>query len=333
MNSKKFLMLAEDILSGITPGAEEYGMLSNLAPHDVFACLPGADMIRDYYFGRGVQLCTIVNGKSGRCTEDCNFCSQSAFSRTEAPAYSLMEKEDLQKVGRNAYETPISRYSIVTSGKRLPRKEVIAVAEALAELDQTRISTCASLGILDRQDFEVLKKAGVTRYHHNLETAESNFERMCTTHTYRERVDAILAAKEAGLSLCVGGVFGIGETDEQVLELALALRNLDVDAIPVNFLVPVKGTPAESYSKLTPLRCLKTISLFRYVLPDKDIIICGGREANLKELHSLIFYAGASGIMTQDYLTTTGRTLKDDLDMIDQLAFSTSERRGRGQGK
>jgi biotin synthase len=240
-----------------------------------------------------------------------------------------MEKADLQKIGRNAYETPISRYSVVTSGKRLPREELMAVAGALAELDQTRISTCASLGILESEDFQVLKKAGLTRYHHNLETAESHFKRMCTTHTYGERVDTILAARAEGLSLCVGGVFGIGETDEQVLELALALRNLDVDAVPVNFLVPIKGTAAESYSRLTPLRCLKIISLFRYVLPDKDLIICGGREANLKDLHPLIFYAGASGIMTQDYLTTAGRALKDDVDMIDQLGFFTRKRGGR----
>ena len=240
---------------------------------------------------------------------------------TAALLFAAGDRQDVS-LGMSALDNPVfdQRLHVV----------VIDVAEALAELDQARIRTCASLGILDRQDFEVLKKAGVTRYHHNLETAESNFERMCTTHTYRERVDAILAAKEAGLSVCAGGVFGIGETDEQVLELALALRDLDVDAVPVNFLVPIKGTPAESYSRLTPLRCLKIISLLRYVLPDKEIIICGGRENNLKDLHPLIFYAGASGIMTQDYLTTTGRALKEDLDMIDRLAFSTSVKRGKG---
>ena len=178
-----------------------------------------------------------------------------------------------------------------------------------------------SLGILDERDMETLKEAGVTRYHHNLETSKSYFRQMCTTHTYEERVDTIIAAKKAGLSVCAGAIFGIGETEEQILEAALALRDLDVDSVPINFLVPFEGTKTAESKDLTPLKCLKIISLFRYVLPDKEIIICGGREKNLQELHPLVFYAGANGIMTGDYLTTTGRSLKSDLEMLEKLCL------------
>ena len=182
---------------------------------------------------------------------------------------------------------------------------------------------------LKENDLNLLKRSGVTRYHHNLETSKSHFDRVCTTHTFEERVETIRAAKRSGLSVCAGGIFGIGESDRQILELALTLKALDVDAVPINFLVPVKGTSAEGMRNLTPLRCLKIISLFRHVLPDKEIIVCGGRKTGLKDLHPLVFYAGASGIMTGDYLTTSGRALDEDLEMIDQLGFAPREKRDR----
>ncbi|NQT73245.1 MAG: biotin synthase BioB [Chloroflexi bacterium] len=321
MDRRLLFTLAEDIINGYTPDIDEYKALAAIEEQDVFSLFAGADMIRDFHFGREIHLCCICNGKSGKCSEDCSFCSQSAFARTDVPVYPLMGKSELQQGGLWALNTPITRYSIVTSGKRLPKKEVASIAEALAELDGSKISTCASLGILDSLDFETLKKAGVSRYHHNLETAQSHFSQMCTTHTYQERIDTIMAAKEAGLSVCSGGVFGIKENDKQVLELALTLKDLDVDAVPLNFLVPIKGTKTENHNELSPLRCLKIISIFRYVLPKKDIFVCGGREYNLKELHPLIFYAGASGMMTGDYLTTSGRTLETDLALIEQLGF------------
>jgi len=321
MDTKEILAFAEEILSHNPLDAEQFKAIARIPDHNVFRLLAGADMIRDFYFDREIHLCTICNGKSGRCSEDCAFCSQSSVSSADIPVYDLIGKDKLKQGGMYASRTPIHRYSIVTSGKRLSPKDVDAVAEALAELDQKRISTCASLGILEKRDFAVLKAAGVTRYHHNLETSESFFDSICTTHTYRQRIESIIAAKESGLSVCAGGVFGIGETDADVLELAMALRDLDVDAVSINFLVPIKGTPKENHCNLKPLRCLKIISIFRYVLPDKDIIICGGRGYNLKELHPLVFYAGASGVMTGNYLTTKGRTLEEDLEMINRLEF------------
>ena len=323
MDRKELFDLAIDIINGNIPDDAIYMELANIPARDAFNLLPGADMIRDFHFGRQLHLCAICNGKSGRCSEDCSFCAQSSFAKTDTPVYPLMSKEELREGGMQAANTPINRYSVVTSGKRLPKQEIIAVADALSDLTKENIDTCASLGILDSDDFAVLKEAGVSRYHHNLETAKSHFDQMCTTHTFQERIDTIMNAKNAGLSVCSGGVFGIGEIDEQVLELALQLRELDVDCIPLNFLVPIEGTSLKNRHELTPMRCLKIISIFRYVLPNKEILICGGREDNLRNLHPFIFYAGASGIMTGNYLTTSGRTLQKDLDLIEELEFTT----------
>ncbi|MBN2417779.1 MAG: biotin synthase BioB, partial [Deltaproteobacteria bacterium] len=171
-----------------------------------------------------------------------------------------------------------------------------------------------------------LREAGVSRYHHNLETSRSLFNEVCTTHTYDERINTIKRAQKQGMEICAGGILGVGETDEQILEMAVDLKELDVDAIPLNFLVPIKGTPYGDIQTLTPSKCLKIIAFFRYFLPKKQIIVCGGREKNLSELHPLIFYAGASGTMTGNYLTTEGRTLNDDLAMLKQLGLETAEK-------
>jgi biotin synthase len=316
------LALAQDILHGNIPDIATYRDLAGIPERDAFTLLPGADLIRNRFFGREVHLCAICNGKSGRCSEDCAFCSQSVHANSDIPIYPLLKKKDIQEGARYASQAAIHRYSVVTSGKRLPRQEVAAVAEAFAEVNVEGVGYCASLGILDREDLDILKKAGVTRYHHNLETAESHFHALCSTHSYAERVSTVRTAKEIGLSVCSGGLFGVGESDTQVLELALALRDLDVDAVPINFLVPIAGTRLEKAPGLSPLRCLKIIALFRFVLPEKDILICGGREANLRELHPLVLYAGASGIMTGNYLTTRGRSPEADLGMLDQLEFT-----------
>ncbi len=322
MDPRFFLDLAESLLKGVVPESGDYLKLVKLPEEEVFSLIPGAERLRRGRFGNEIHLCTICNGKSGRCSEDCSFCAQSAHVRTGAPVYGLLEKEKLMEPGRRAEAGPVNRYAIVTSGKRLPPKEVKIVADALGGLDLTRIRTCSSLGCIRKPDLEILKAAGVTRYHHNLETAESFFLNICTSHTYEERIRTIQDAKSVGLTVCSGGIFGLGETDEQVLELALTLRDLGVDAVPLNFLSPIPGTPMENARFLTPLRCAKIIAIFRHVLPDKDILICGGRELNLGPLHPLAFAFGASGIMTSDYLTTKGRTLEDDLVMLRALGLS-----------
>lgn len=324
--SKYYIELAEDILEGKLPDNSAYLNILSAPDADLPGIMTGSGMLREKYFGRKIHLCTICNGKSGKCSEDCKFCSQSSFSKTEAPVYPILKKEELVKGGLFSQDTPINRYSIVTTGKGLPRKDVEAVAEAMAELDDRKIKKCVSLGILKDDELKLLKDAGVTRYHHNLETSRSLFNEVCTTHTYDERIETIKAAQRQGMEICAGGIFGIGETDEQILEISLDIKELDVDAIPLNFLVAIKGTPYELINTLTPAKCIKIIAFFRYFLPQKQIIICGGREKNLKELHPLIFYAGASGTMTGNYLTTDGRSLDDDLEMLKQLGLEVVEK-------
>lgn len=316
---KRFLKYARQILAGNVLDIETYRTLMKIPDEDAFLLCPGADMLREHHFGRSVHLCVICNGKSGRCSEDCAFCAQSVYSDTGIEEYPLMPEKDLTAAGRQLEDTPVNRFSVVTSGRRLPSKGTCRVARALQKLDSSKIETCASLGSLAQEDLRQLKEAGVTRYHHNLETAESHFYKVCSTHTYHDRVRTIKAARQTGLSTCCGGIFGLGESDEQVAELGLALKSLNVDAVPVNFLVPVEGSPAAGSHNLNPLRCLKILAFLRYLLPDKEIIVCGGRTHNLKELHPFIFYAGASGIMTGDYLTTRGRSLNDDLALLDTL--------------
>jgi len=326
MDRKAFISLAEEIIDGKEPMYEVYRKIMEVPDARVMEMLPGADLLRERAFGNRVHLCTIYNGKSGRCGEDCRFCSQSAHYMTDTSVYSLMEEEKLVEIGTTVARTPVNRYSIVTTGKGLPVKEVVQVGRALKTIGAAGIQTCASLGILGEEELEILRSSGVGRYHHNLETAESHFSNVCTTHSFQARVETIRRAKRIGFSVCAGGIFGIGESDGQVLELALALRALSVDAVPINFLVPIPGTPFEKFPRLSPLRCLKIIALFRYVLPNTQIIICGGREANLKELHPLVFFAGASGIMTGNYLTATGRNLADDLETIHRLGFSAEKK-------
>jgi biotin synthase len=325
-NNRYYIELAEKILDGKTPDNPAYLKILSAPDEELISIMHGADMLRQNHFGMKIHLCTICNGKSGRCSEDCKFCSQSSFSKTDAPVYPVLPKEELIKGGLYAQETPINRYSIVTTGRGLPRRDVEAVVDAMKGLDGKRIKRCVSLGILRDEEMQIISRSGITRYHHNLETGRSLFNEVCTTHTYDERIETIKAAKKAGMEVCVGGIFGIGESDEQILEFASDIKALDVDSIPLNFLVPIPGTPYGGFNRLTPARCLKIIAFFRFFLPDKEIIICGGREKNLKELHPLIFYAGASGIMTGNYLTTDGRRLEDDLAMLEQMGFGVREK-------
>lgn len=321
LNTDHYLSIARGITTDSPPDLKTLHDICETSDEDVFNLLPGADLIRNFHKGKKIHLCTICNAKSGKCSEDCRFCPQSALHQTQIENYGLLGKEELTQIPESLTDAPVNRYSVVTSGRGLSSDEVDLVAQAFSSLEKKRLSYCTSLGIIQDRDFNILKKAGVTRYHHNLETAESYFEKTCTTHTFKNRVDTIKRAQKAGFEICSGGIFGIGETNRQVLELALELKRLDVDAVPLNFLSSIPGTRMEGPSNLTPLKCLKIIALFRYVLPEKDIFICGGRQLNLKQLVPYIFHAGASGIMTGNYLTTKGAGLKDDLEMITQLGF------------
>ncbi|WP_462324834.1 biotin synthase BioB [Desulfoplanes sp.] len=312
--------LAEKALT-IRLDREELLELTDIPEGNLTKLFAGTEHIRTHFFGPSIHLCTIQNAKSGRCSEDCSYCAQSSHFDTDVPTYPLLPHGKMVEGGVRASRSPINRYSLVTSGRRLPQKEIPHVARAMGDLKGKDIKLCASLGILHREDLAELKRNGMTRYHHNLETCAELFPSICTTHRFKERVATLRAAKEVGLEVCSGGIFGLGESLEQTLDLALTLRDIDVDAVPMNFLIPIPGTPLEHARPLRPLECLRRIALFRFALPDKEIIVCGGRVANLKELHPMVFQAGASGIMTGNYLTRKGRTLEQDLGLLEDLGL------------
>ncbi len=276
------------------------------------------DYLRKQVFGRRISLCAIINARSGRCSEDCAFCAQSGHWSARIKEYGLVSRDNILSAAHKAEEMHARRFSIVTSGKGLSspddQTEVLSAVEAIRR--ESGLLPCASLGIVDLGFLRRLKDAGLERYHHNLETAPSFFPKICTTHDYEEDMEVIRLAREAGLETCCGGIFGMGETWDQRIEFILTLRDLEVDAIPINFLNPIPGTPLSSRALLDPFECLKIIAFFRILIPGRSLIICGGREVNLGELQDWVFLAGADGLMIGDYLTTKGRSVADDLQML-----------------
>ncbi len=290
---------------------------------DMWPLLAEANRVRERYFGRQVSFCVITNAKSGLCSEDCAFCSQAAGAKGEIPRYPLPPQEELVAAAAQAARAGASRFSLVTSGRGLSsRREQEALLRTVAAIvDQVPIQVCASLGIVDRGFLKELQAAGVRRFHHNLEAAASFFPQICTTHTYAERVATIHAARDAGLAVCAGGILGLGETVAQRWELAQALKELAVDAIPLNFLHPLPGTGLAGRPLLSALEALQIIVAFRLLFPDRPLIICGGRQVTLRSLGPLIFAAGANCLMTGDYLTTKGRLPEEDRQMLADLGL------------
>lgn len=289
------------------------------APYRVFAA---ASAIREHFKGKEIILCGITNAKSGKCSEDCKFCAQSSFYITDIPSYPLKPAKQMIAEAAGAKKDGAEFFGIVTSGKRVKsKKEWTEIFKAIDGMNKTGIRPCASLGIMDSGNARELKAAGLFRYHHNLETARSYFKNICTTHDYEENVETIRAAKTAGLSVCAGALFGMGEGITHRIELAATLRELDVDSVPINLLNPIKGTPLDHIHPLPPMEILMTIAVFRFMLPDKDIKLCGGKEKNLRQLLPLGIIAGANSLMTGNYLTTTGRVSALDHEMIADLGL------------
>ena len=318
--------LTDRVINGadITRSEAMY-ILSLRTQEGIVMLLAHATILRNHFKGNRIDLCAVVNAKSGRCTEDCIFCAQSARHKTDIKTYPLMSTSKVIKASSVAGGAGAHRLGIVTSGKGITnREELERIGEFIKEISKSStITPCASLGVLSDEQLSRLRDAGLKRYHHNLETAESHFFKICSTHTYKERVHTILMVKKKGFEVCSGGIFGLGETPEQRVELAFALKDLEVDSVPLNFLNPVKGTPAEKQPLLPPLEILKIIALFRFVLPKKDIRVSGGREVALRTLQPLMYLAGANGTMVGNYLTTIGRDARVDLQEILDLGFAS----------
>jgi biotin synthase len=312
-----------DSMSGKGICAEDALIVLGLPQAEIWRLLAVSESVRRRFKGDQIRLCSIVNAKSGLCSEDCAFCSQSSRSKASIEKYPLMEEEEIVMAARDAKQRGAREFSIVTSGLSMRSgRELDRVGKAIARITtEVGLETCVSLGTLSAENITFLLSRGLRSVHHNLETARGFFPSICTTHDYEEDVRAVREAKAAGAWVCCGGIFGIGESAADRVELAMTLRELDVDSIPVNFLNPIEGTPLDGTSELTPFGCLKIIVMMRLSHPSREIIVCGGRAVNLRDLQGLIFAAGASGMMIGNYLTTSGRPAEEDLRMVEDLGL------------
>jgi biotin synthase len=310
--------IKEKLLAGGHIKQEEACGLASLEGPDLFDFFGMANRLREKRFGRQVSLCAIINAKSGKCPEDCSFCAQSSHHNTNIESYPLVDRNKILEAARAAREIGAIEFSIVTSGYGIEKDtEVAGIEEGIHTIRKNAgMMACASPGIVSESVLKRFKEAGLNFYHHNLETARSFFPQVCSTHHYEEDVEAVRRAKSLKLNVCCGGIFGLGETWEQRVELFFTLRELDVDSVPINFLNPIQGTPLEGNRNLNPMDCLKIIALARAILPDKKITICGGREVNLRDHQGMIFFAGANATMVGNYLTTKGRPAENDIQMI-----------------
>ncbi|MCU0822646.1 MAG: biotin synthase BioB [Spirochaetes bacterium] len=300
---------------------EAVKLLDITSQKDIISLISYANIIRDYTKGSTIETCAIVNARSGRCPEDCQFCSQSVHYTAKIEKYPLLENEKIVERAGHAASIGAGAFGIVTSGRGVKNdSDLQKICEAVRAISGTvKIKECASLGVLTRETAVMLKKAGLKRYHHNLETAESFFTEICTTHPYKDRITTLKIAKEAGLEVCCGGIFGIGESPLQRIEFAYTLKNLEIDSIPMNFLNPIPGTPLEDQPPIHPMEILKLIAIYRFINPKTDIRICGGRGKNLRNTQALMYAAGANAVMIGDYLTVPGSNPDDDLQLIRDL--------------
>jgi biotin synthase len=291
--------------------------LSKLPLADLVAM---ANAVRRDYAGSKMELCSIMNAKSGLCAQDCKFCAQAGRHSTGINTYSLKNKQEMIKAALRAKEIGVERFDIVTSGDSLSKQELNVITDAVWEItSKLGIKMCASLGKLNEDELLSLKKAGLSRYHHNLETSPNYFSKIVTTHTFQERIDTIKAAQKAGLEVCSGGIIGMGEALSDRIDLALILKELDVDSVPINVLVPIKGTPLGSLDSLSSSEAIRTIALFRIILKDKIIKIAAGRESVLKDFQALAFLAGANGMLIGGYLTIKGRDVEEDYRLVQEV--------------
>nr|WP_206406235.1 biotin synthase BioB [Clostridium botulinum] len=308
----------EKILSGELISKKEAIILSK---ENVDKLASAANDIRMSLCGKKFNLCTIINGKSGRCGENCKYCAQSVYFKTDIEEYNLLDSESIITSAISNYNSGVHRFSVVTSGKKLTNKEIDIVCKTYSEVqEKCAIKLCASHGLLHYEELVKLKESGVIRYHNNLETSRRFFSNICTTHTFDEKINTIKNALKAGLQVCSGGIIGLGETMEDRIDMAFTLRELNVDSIPINILNPIKGTALENQEKLSYDEITKTFALFRFILPEKQIRLAGGR-ALLNDKGERLMKSGVNSAISGDMLTTSGIKTFDDIKMIKELGF------------
>lgn len=306
--------LADDIINGKRLKREDD--LSFFINCDLDALLEGADNIREYFCGDKVDLCTIINGRSGRCGEDCKYCAQSAHNHTNCEVYDFLPKEKILAEALANEKEGVDRFAIVTAGRSLSGEDFEKAIDAYETMHrECKLDLCASLGFLTKEQFHRLHEAGVTSYHDNIETSRRNFPNICTTHTYDEKIATIKMAQEEGFCVCSGGIIGMGETWEDRLDMAVSLAELGIMSIPINTLMPIPGTPLENLKQLSEEDILRTIAFFRYINPEANVRLAAGRALVTNDGEAA-FSGGASATITGNMLTTSGSTIESDKKLL-----------------
>lgn len=316
------MAFAQEILAGRPPTRAEALAVLESSDDELLAVLQAAFLIRRHYFGRKVSLHVLRNAKSGACSEDCAFCSQSRSAQTGVPVYPLQSVEEIVAGAAEACALQAVRYCVVTSSRSPSARDLDTLCEAARRIKAAhpRLELCASLGLLNEAQARRLKEAGVDRFNHNLETSERFFPRICSSHTYAERQHTARLVKEVGMALCCGGLIGMGESLEDRVDLALALRELRTDSAPINFLDPRPGTALAGQTRLAPADCLRALAMFRFVLASAEVRVAGGRETCLRHLQALALYP-ANSMFTRGYLTTGGQGFEADRRLIEDAGF------------
>jgi biotin synthase len=309
--------IAECCLSGGEIDRGQIDILLSEARTALFDLLYWANRIRERFFGNKIRICSIIPGRLGGCNQDCRFCAQSAKYSAGYTSTKTLSDEEVLSAAEQAKLNGVGRFGIVYSGRAVSEKELVRLGNVITQIkERFGLNVCASLGTITEQQAKRLADSGLTGYNHNLETSERHFPDIVTTHKYGDRMSTIRAAQAVGLRVCAGGIFGIGETDEDRVDMALELRGLGVDTVPMNFLHPIAGTPLGKAKTLEPREILRIIAIYRFILPRTTLKVAGGRVLNLRDMRSWMFYAGANAILSGNYLTTAGRAVKDDVQML-----------------
>ena len=321
--AQRLNVLTQGPMDGHGLGSEQALELLQMAYLDPWPVLEAARLIRIRHRGWSVHLCAIISAKTGRCSQDCKWCSQSVHHSANVQAHDLVSVEKMTAAADEAASWGAASFGIVTSGASPAPEELRRICQAISGIkDARRIKPCACLGGLSAEGFAALRQAGCAHYNHNLETSARYYGRLVSTHSHDERLTTIRAAHAAGMELCTGGIFGMGESDEDRVALAVEAAQSGAHCFPVNFLNPVPGTPLEGQRDLTPLRCLAIVAMLRFVLPTQCIRLGGGRHVNLRQLQPMLLHA-CDGLMIGNYLTTAGQPVQDDLQMVADLGLKT----------
>jgi biotin synthase len=324
-DSNRFESMADQVLAGQPISRQQAMDILKSSDDEVLSLLNAGFRIRQKHFGKTVQLYFLMSAKSGLCPEDCHYCSQSKISDAPVPKHNILKRDDLMAAAKMAAERGAKTYCLVISARGPNEREMSAVEQIVPEIKaKYGLDICACLGILDRDQADRLKACGVDRVNHNLNTSEDHYAEICTTHTYADRVGTLRNVRDAGMEMCSGGIIGMGESLDDVVSMAFDLNELGVQSIPLNFLNAIEGTPLQGNDDLSPQDCLRALAMFRFVNPDRELRISGGREIHLRSLQPLGLYV-ANSLFVGDYLTTQGQAPEADYKMIEDLGFDVTK--------